>query len=693
MMHRPFPKLGEFPLGFLRRLAVVNGYQSVESFSRAEVGVAEENKNIHLYGNSKLVESLKRTYDSLGFDIRPFFYSDFGPTKSQLTLIGEVTLPTRLLSDASTAVCPRCVGEGDVEQWFLGLNFIDICLKHQCRLIRACADCGKPLAWSVADNACRNCGKALEFSVEYPSQRADYSTLLIVKFHSGDADFFFRLHRLLVAHRYWGSTDFDYRNKLLGYLIYLLSEGASTVRAYLDFGNYAFPGYPSQIYLSSLVVDKELKRELGYSLPFHDFAAQVVQRCNLIASLPEIWLPFTGVAWLLGVTERIVSGLISRGFITAREESGRRWVNGITLMSLLSSIARLPIEKNCTDRSIALTNSSDKVSLIDKLEQLLQGQRTLVSFNLERGFASVEVTVAQPKIEMPNLFSVSQVAEQLGTYGDAVRRLIKLEFLDVVKTGASGVKVSAFSIKRFVDEYVLVGTLAKQYGYNPTTLTARLAALGIFPVSGPKIDGNLIAVFSTRDIKSLTREKLFSSNEVISNSGRKKHGEVVFDPEKYMTSTQVCRLLEITQVELSQWMSTDHLKQVLPPGCEGQNRRFFLREDVTEFTSWLGSLIPLQRALEIMSCTEVTYITMFRKTGYIPEVKFKGLRFLEKKHVDDATNLYRRYCLLSEADAITGMPSRHHQNLVKSGRIARVHASEHRLAGLVNLLLRSQIKQ
>lgn len=693
MLHYPFPVEGEFPLGFLRRLASINGYDSVETLSRSVINRSEEGRNIHLYGKSKFAGYLKEAYDALGFDIRTFFFADYGPTKAQVTLVSGVAIPTRLLSDVNSRRCPMCIKNGEVEQWYIGLNFVDVCLKHCCLLKSSCRHCGVKVGWSMADNECRNCGESNQFEVDFPAESLHFPTILISKFGESDTIFFQRLYRLLAEHRYWDISDFTQRRRLLGYLIDILVDGITAIPPYVDFIEKSFPRCPSIIRLSPLVVDSGLTSVLEACRPIYSLTEQIQRQRISPVAVEDFLLPVKGVSWILGVSERVISSLVSHGLVSAVNLSGRRWIDGPSLVSMLSNLAGLGVNVNSDFKAIGLTSVSDRVSLIDKLQEVLRGQRRLASLSFERGFVSVQVEYLIKTVDTPNLLTVTQVAAQLGSYSDVVRRLAKLKFFDISSMGSLGIRISKESLNKFVEKYVLVGTLAKQYGYNTTTLAARLAALGVNPVSGPKIDGNLITVFLKSDTKNLTPEILAASKKVISSSGRKRAGEVVFDVEKYMTSTEVCNLLQIPQVELSKWVKTGHLTEVMPVGCEWQNRRFFLRTNIANFCSWLNSLVPLNVALEKIGCTESIYINMFRKTGYIKEVRFKSVRLLENKDVDDALDLHQRYCLLSEADSITGGPPRHHQNLVRTERITRIHPSEHPLAGLVSLISRAEIRR
>jgi hypothetical protein len=166
----PSQHADESPLGYVLRLAEVNGYPYPSALA-AHLGLTQ----FQLVSRSLDVAHLGAL---TGRPTEQFHaYRDGLAGGSALALMGHA-LPSSELRLSNPRLCPHCVREREYIPCWCDLSVVDGCPTHRVRLLEACTTCRKPLAWQRRGLLKCSCGAAVDKDWEVEALLPAHAALL-----------------------------------------------------------------------------------------------------------------------------------------------------------------------------------------------------------------------------------------------------------------------------------------------------------------------------------------------------------------------------------------------------------------------------------------------------------------------------------------------------------------------------------
>ena len=287
--------------------------------------------------------------------------------------------------------------------------------------------------------------------------------------------------------------------------------------------------------------------------------------------------------------------------------------------------------------------------------------------------SSTQPTTTQTS--MPTGFmSVTEAAELLGIYPDAIRRVIKAGLLSFQKGKGTQILLQASDVERFRKRYVFVKELAEKWNANSTNLAERLMAVGLVPISGPTIDRGLVYLFNRKEITAQVKQSVMSLDGYQTRAGRKKGNAQELKLSGFLTAQQVADSLKVSIQVVARLVADGHLKESRPDD-DSSNRRYISKADFDEYVSRYrdnDQFISTGLAAKRLKLSIHSFRKRFIVRGATQEVS-DGLSSYVS--VTDLTRIETELGqLISATDAakLLGAPRYYLNNMVKTGRIKPV---------------------
>lgn len=143
--------------------------------------------------------------------------------------------------------------------------------------------------------------------------------------------------------------------------------------------------------------------------------------------------------------------------------------------------------------------------LEDKINPCEEGEKHDLASLLFSDNQVVDYVCYQRSAKMGGVFSVDEASKFLGVSNDYIRRLAKIGILPSQHKKVRGheLLISKVDLEQFKLTYVLPGEAATRLGNTSYKATSLFIAKGIYPVSGPKVDGGRYYVFRRTDLDAL----------------------------------------------------------------------------------------------------------------------------------------------------------------------------------------------
>jgi hypothetical protein len=196
----------------------------------------------------------------------------------------------------------------------------------------------------------------------------------------------------------------------------------------------------------------------------------------------------------------------------------------------------------------------------------------------------------KPKNGWPYVI-LTDAARQLQIYPDALRRAAKAGLISAnLMRCPDGHYRHAFTVEsweEFVATYVFAGELARKAHDEPRRFSDKLKDEGIKPVSGPGIDGGLVAIFKKSDVEKIDLKLIAGKRGYRTNSGRPDTKTAAQRDAKrarlgWLDSTAASEYTGISVQRMASAVRKKKLKAVKHSGVLG-NRRFFRRQDLDAY--------------------------------------------------------------------------------------------------------------
>lgn len=711
MNYLPLPIEGESPLSVVLRMAEMNGYSSARKF--VDLLIKRPSYSI-LFRKGNFARKMSELYpEKIRNRLLAGFFEERPSVSSRKPVrVLNVNFPAGAVRSYSQAVCPDCAKEG----YYRAENSVALfvfCAKHGRKLVGSCPTCEK--SFGPGQRGIDQCQcKAPISTIESPRGFAFGERVLFEAMAKGDQQRVSQMLAFATVLEIERETDLVKRSRLLGYAALLAVAPTRGVRAFARYQRKRFPELLPRAALARLISSASPCRDLAEALA-RTLSREVKITFAPLEPMTQLSVPTwptqsaerTSLAQaptnadsenlLLLLDSRAASAAlnVSTHSLTALERAG--------LLKLIrrNSIIRhrygshevsglmLRLAQGCAESALGEGDQFRTRAYAEELVEIFAGRRQVVKFDIESGLPSLK-TIASPEASAANdstsgprptdLLSLEETAKQLGTYADAIRRIEKAGHLTRhVSANAQGRQPITFTseeVQRFDREYIFVGNLATQLSTGATSLSDRLAAVGVSPISGPRVDGALVNVFRRTDLLDVDLQKVKALKNYPTRTGRKVAGVVRYDKKRWLTSTEAAELLGITVQQIAALQRSELLVSDTPPDREADNRDYFLRTDVENTRCELDAMIDIDTAAAQVGLTRREFVVRFIESGFVQCVSVWKKQRIRRVDLQRIQENLGKYLSAAQAGEILGTHSRYLLNAERAGRIQRVPEHE-----------------
>lgn len=224
-------------------------------------------------------------------------------------------------------------------------------------------------------------------------------------------------------------------------------------------------------------------------------------------------LDLRGVANQLGIARRRVRELLTAGVIKGNKPGlGHSWnipaLEGIRLLRRLRAIAA-PTTATVDLKSIPelfRLHGGDSLSAADLLSAVLS-REVPVWRTPAQGLAGILVSrgeLVRWADQRRTSLSVVEAALSLGVKQEAAYHWVRTGIIPSVDYSGKGKRISLVDLAMFRRKFVLASHLARADRTSSRAVMARLEKKGVYPVSGPGIDGGRQAIFERMPVAAIS---------------------------------------------------------------------------------------------------------------------------------------------------------------------------------------------
>lgn len=623
----PRARSEESPRSLLIRTAYHNGFKSVAKMIASLKG--EHNaRPFDWQLNNSSISKLFASLDTNASAPLPFYRSASPITRGAPVLINDIAIPLTLLKTKKHSICPACLAEG-WQKYIQDFVILESCPYHHYSYIEQCPSCMQDLSWTECNGVLCKCGYDLRNSPKI-YKFCKFANQLLLTFRNKNQKVFDSFLINLQALRYSYKTS--------------RTEAKAIADLALDIAVSRDP--------------VKVKAAIQRSMDEHESAP------GLLFVAP----------WLLSDDEEIRNG--ANSFMPSPIEGSKREPSTTQLRNFW--LRRDELDAVGINQLKLQTLS--KLELITKVKVKTNTPLQYHSNNWAAVFASLGSTGTRTTATTTaSHFDVDQAALYLDVYPEVVRRAVKTGFMAKnLKKGASGkLLIDASEVSAFLRKYVFVGPLAKQLNTPNTTLAARLAAVGILPVSGPNVDGGLVTIYDKGTLDESKISIALTAKTYSNNAGRKLH--TMKPSDAHISSTDTAKILGIEVQRLKYLEKIGFLIQETPPQFLCENRRYFTKKSVNSTQKKLSNSITIEILTAELDISPSTFDRRFIKSGFsIPIALGKRLLISNQDAFAIRKNL-QTYCSCDQADKYLKAPKGHASNLISTGRLRVVPTSESRI--------------
>lgn len=733
LLVRPHPQHDESPRGYLLRLVDVNGLISADHLFDA---MAKKDRRVpSLWAGATQIECMEDIARAVDKPIDAFKQRQY--VSNEITINPEyffhrANIPRWGFRIKTAHVCTACLLDASYARALWDIALVNGCAKHAMALTGHCPRCAAPLKWARREVAtCGACGFDLRVAVQKPLDTTGQQNLKsILEFLTMPGDTF-----TVYGHRFTKASCFH----LLSFIWHFVNDDLSSSSPALELptDSTRAPETITQVWkifhdhqkLEALIRNhlthlSQLMPALGmnawalrlqerlksrqFRVPDFNVVRKMVE-CVANTVMPTM-LPVGDktaslsdqqlfspkqVAFILGLHAGIVDSTEGMRFFS-KEGCYVPSANSISTTELnrlfmeIHALVEPTIEETVSIGELVNQGTLSRLgkTIWDLLVEIRARRIQIAAWDNKQPFStalvlrkSLDQFLGHRK-QHDGFLSVVQVAQQLGTYADAVYRLVKAGKFQlqekVLQRSSKQLCATADEVNRFNAQYVLAGTLAKQFGVNATNFADKVRDAGIEPISGPGIDGGLVYVFSRAELAAVDLAAIAASREYHSRSGRRKaHVDTprsAFSHLDLVESREVAARLGISVQRLGQlvkagWVHcVDHANQL-------GNRRVFERRVVDEYCTRYrenNAWLPINTVATLFAETQRLFERNWTYTGRL-NTSTDGLAvYLHKPDVEDALRLNQNMLTSRQSQRLIGIDRATLANWHRLGRISPV---------------------
>lgn len=694
MLLKPIPQAEESPKSLLSRYTEGNLFPSV----RIALNVRREDSGSTtrlLFGELNEVKNFAVGVEkSIPVDLGEWFYGQVsGFTRKSAVIWSGCEVPYEFFIPVKARICPCCIRRKTIHQ-SADFSFFSSCPIHRVKLFDSCANCKKPISWKRGSIlSCQSCSFPFERLTELPTNRLAEITLMDWV-RSGRSEAVSQCLNFLKALRNYYSKEVFESGVLLEVAVQLQQGNTASL---LDLLAPLYPAgiLPNRLILAPLFLASDgdlaaIRDQLKPLLP------GIYDESRLDRSVPtpqKNTLRLEEVEFALNIEGQTRRKLTGANFLKIADNKGSHLqITVESTLALFGVIDRATVKAEVPHDEKWTRLAHD---LVNNLELLRQGKAVVSDTDWANGCWEIRIRVDQSSevLREDGFLDFDGFAQLAKTYPDAIRRLVKSGFVkpDVDRQGKSGAKFSAEAVESFCEKYCFSSEIAQLVKKGRTIISAVLSSAGVEPVSGPKIDGALVPLYLRADLAGLDLNSLVEKKKFKSNAGRKKEGTVLYDRQTWISSREIGELLGFCPVELSAAVSQGHLSVGVPPGREGDNSRYFLRDSVFAFKEILSVAINTQDAYSQLGVSKAEFYKRFVGSGFVKLIKIGKRSWITRDDYLRVEQECRLYIGTDTASRLTGAPPKHFRNLLNTDRISKVSSMETITAGFFDLIRRQDV--
>lgn len=619
---RPIPFADETTASFLIRASELNGHYSIQCISSQKI----HKKVIKtLYGNRSYFYEI---LSDLGIKEKgsELAFESAGYTSKSPLIFSGVAINKRMFHSDVNTYCPECLLENPYwrRNWLLKPNYG--CIKHKRLLTHGCNHCGYPLSpLRGLIFQCSNCNADIRDKLTDLTDISALSELqkLIADKNQSALDAvlnFFANYSSCNTDEISISTSKNSLEFAIGFFQKNKSIANKIAEHAIKNSPLMHPRLKFLPFLTSKNTDlQDLAKNILKLIPPHTYSDRGTNRALLNKSQ---------ACAFLAVSTAQLETLIKRGrIIWPYSSSGR----------------------------------AGKIHAYELIDHLTEKEASHCK--------SHKTTIRTDQ----KFLDIKNTAEKLDVHPEIVRSLIKNHWLPAQKITTNGNKktmVSTDDLNEFMNSYILVGTLARKIGVNPTNLMEKIKYLGIHPIAGKGIDGLITSLFKlelvshldSRDIENISSYETKTGRPVTGSTKERKsdlHYSIPRAAKKLNISGQ--KILVLIKNGILEKHSKDNHR---PISIKSKSLTALMRQ--------LNrcDLIPINEAAMKLGISERKLTLNWISTEIVEVVNFGYWKFITTNSLIKIKELQSEYYNATEASLFFGMHRSYIPNLERRGLIS-----------------------
>jgi hypothetical protein len=728
LLIRPQAKHDESLLGYLLRLTEENVFQSILSLVRlGDLDSKNEKSSVNDYikalvtGDVPLEQLAARTGEmTSALDLKRYPLLEKGIDGSpDFHLFINTQIQASFLRFAYPRFCPECMREDPYHRFYWDYVPLTCCPVHKKLLMDICPKCHKQVTWSRSSLSKCECGFNLfdYEGVDVPEDQLEHVYLTANLIGKADAHSYNTVSRNQLSNLNLPSPMHPDLRRLRSlrdlneYLVEkIVFQNATTrvkMRDELQWQPNAevhqkmvmlFTGKKVPLLVdytgSSKISPKQRARHLGIKHIAYRTPPHQINQNGFIQGSQENDLVNTATAVkILGISDHILKNLMSAEIIQPFsgpdvDGHGDNLFSKNQIDKLFAHLADLATNNSLHEKEISVgkyLKSFDikrRRPISEIIQAALIGKIAVYSVP---GTRLTDLILSMNDIEKycpvtpsdNGYLSVKEICTELNIYPDAIYRTLETGLLPFTIKGRTKI-VHQDDFHLFNRQYVFIKEIATQYKCNATNLADKLIDEGIEPVSGPKIDKNLVYVFRRGDIKDIDLEKIIKKDSYKSRTGRiaksdydESHKKLI-DDLSLITSTAAAKLLNISSQRLGKLLKSGELSlyehSTLP-----KYKKYLERSDVDAYLQRYRNnpdLITYEDAAVQMGETTSRFYSTWVKFKRI-EVIDDGIgnKYIPLEKLLELKKFKQNAISIAEAADLRGVDRSYFSNLIKLGKM------------------------
>ncbi|HIC46205.1 MULTISPECIES: TniQ family protein [Methylophaga] len=285
----------------------------------------------------------------------------------------------------------------------------------------------------------------------------------------------------------------------------------------------------------------------------------------------------------------------------------------------------------------------------------------------------------QPSVSS-GYISVNTIASKIGIYTDAIYRTLEAGLLPFKADGRKKL-ILIEDYERFNEQFVFIKEIASKHKCNPTNLADKLIDEGIRPISGPKIDNNIVYIFRRVDIENVDIKKIVSKNKYKANTGRIAKSDhstsyhKLIEDMALMTTSEAAHILDISSQMLGKLLKAGEISLYQNPLLPAY-KKYLKTADLNDYISRYRenpNLIEYSAAAKFMGESPERFQSTWVKYKRITTID-DGLKnkYVNRESLEKLKLFKNEAISIQEASELKGIDRSYFSNLIKLNKIQPV---------------------